>query len=180
MNGNIAVSMNNKLQAIFARRSTRRYTSQPVEASLLHDLMEAAMAAPSAGAKDPWHLVVIQNPLSLKRLAAGLTNGRFITQAMAGIAICGDLQKANDGDLSYLLQDCSAATENLLLAATMLGLGACWLGIHPRADRIQLVKEVAALPSGIIPVSLVAIGWPAERAEARTRFRESAVHYEQW
>lgn len=67
--------------------------------------------------------------------------------------------------------------ENILLAATMLGLGACWLGIHPRTDRIQLVKDVAALPTGIIPVSLVAIGWPAERVEARTRFRENAVHY---
>jgi nitroreductase len=172
--------MNNKLQSIFARRSTRRFTGQSVDASLIHDLLEAAMAAPSAVAKDPWHFVVMQNPVTLKRLASGLSNGRFLTQAMAGIAVCGDLQKAHEGDLSFLLQDCSAATENILIAATMLGLGACWLGVHPRPDRIQLVKDAAALPAGIIPVSIVAIGWPAERTEARTRFRQNAVHYEQW
>lgn len=172
--------MNSKLQNIFSRRSARRFTGQPVEEGMIRDLLEAAMAAPSAVAKDPWHFVVMQNPQTLERIAAGLANGRFLAQAAAGIAVCGDLQRAHEGELSFLLQDCSAATENILIAATQLGLGSCWLGVHPWTDRIQMVREVLKLPTGIVPVCLVAIGWPAQRAEPRTRFRGNAVHYEQW
>lgn len=172
--------MNSKLQSIFARRSARRFTDQAVEPELIHDVLEAGMAAPSAVAKDPWHFVVIQNPATLSRLASGLSNGRFLTQAAAAIAVCGDLERAHEGSLSFLLQDCSAATENMLIAATQLGLGSCWLGIHPREDRIQMVRDEVNLPAGIIPVCLVALGWPAQRAEPRTRYRENAVHYERW
>jgi nitroreductase len=172
--------MNSKLQPLFARRSTRRFTDQPVEEGLLRDLLEAAMAAPSAVAKDPWHFILIQNPQILARLATGMTNGRFLAQAAAGIAICGDLQRAHEGELSFLLQDCSAATENILIAATLLGLGACWLGVHPWEDRIQMVREVLHVPAGIVPVCMVAIGWPAQRTEARTRFRNNALHVEHW
>ena len=172
--------MNSKLQSIFARRSARRFTDQIVEPGLIRDVLEAAMAAPSAVAKDPWHFVVIQNPVTLSRLAAGLSNGRFLTQAGAAIAVCGDVEQAHEGSLSFLLQDCSAAAENMLIAATQLGLGSCWLGIHPLADRIQMVQAALNLPAGILPVCLVALGWPAQRAEPRTRYRDSAVHYEQW
>jgi len=172
--------MNSKLQNLFSRRSARRFTGQPVEEGAIRDLLEAAMAAPSAVAKDPWHFVVMQNPQTLERMAAGLTNGRFLAQAAAGITVCGDLQRAHEGELSFLLQDCSAATENILIAATQLGLGSCWLGVHPWEDRIQMVRETLKLPTGIVPVCIVAIGWPAQRAEPRTRYRGNAVHYEQW
>ena len=172
--------MNTKLQTLFARRSARRFTGQPIDDGVIRDLLEAAMAAPSAVAKDPWHFVVVKNPQTLAGMAAGLTNGRFLAQAAAGIAICGELERAHEGELSFMLQDCSAATENILLAATLLGLGSCWLGVHPWADRMQMVREVLHLPAGIIPVCLVAVGWPAQRSEPRTRYRDSAVHVEQW
>lgn len=172
--------MNSKLHTLFARRSARRFTGQPIDDGVIRDLLEAAMSAPSAVAKDPWHFVVMHNPQTLSRMAAGLTNGRFLAQAAAGIAICGDLQRAHENELSFLLQDCSAATENILLAATLLGLGACWLGVHPWEERIHMVRETLHLPPGIIPVSMVAVGWPAQRAEPRTRYRDNAVHYEQW
>ena len=89
--------------------------------------------------------------------------------------LCGDLTKAHGGELSYLLQDCSAATENLLLAAHALSLGGCWLGVHPRADRVDGIRRLFGLPEKIVPVAAVAVGWPAEEFKARTRFRNDAV-----
>ena len=172
--------MNSKLQPLFARRSTRRFNGQPIEPSVLQDLLEAGMAAPSAVAKDPWHFVIMQNPQTLARLAAGLVHGRFLSQAAAAIAVSGDLQRAHEGQLSYLLQDCSAAAENILIAASLLGLGSCWLGVHPSEDRIQMVRQELHLPAGIVPVCILALGWPAQRADARTRYRDNAVHFEHW
>jgi nitroreductase len=92
-----------------------------------------------------------------------------------GFVVCGDLTKAHGGELSYLLQDCSAATENLLLAAHGLSLGGCWLGVHPRADRVDGIRRLLCLPESMVPVAAVAVGWPAEEFKARTRFRNNAV-----
>jgi len=172
--------MNSQLQALFARRSIREYRPGDVEAGLVRDLLEAAMAAPSAAAKDPWEFVVVRNRAMLERIAAGLPNGGMLASAAVGIVVCGDLRRAHDGQLSYLLQDCSAAIENLLLAASTLGLGACWLGVHPREDRIAHIRELLQLPAPIVPVSAVAVGWPAEAKRPRTRYREEVVHAESW
>ena len=138
------------------------------------------MAAPSACCKDPWEFVVVRDAAMRKRIAAGLPNGSFLAQAPLGIVVCGDLRKAHGEELSYLLQDCSAAIENLLLAASALGYGACWLGVHPRADRIALLKEALGLPEPVVPVAVLAIGAPKTRPPARTRFRDNAVHREKW
>ena len=128
--------MNPRLNDLFARRSVRVYRQQDVADDLVRDLLEAAMAAPSAVAKDPWAFVVVRNRDMLAKIAAGLPNGTMLRDAALGIVVCGDLQRAHDRQLSYLLQDCSAAIENLLLAASALGLGACWLGVHPREERV--------------------------------------------
>jgi len=173
-------NMNPKLAPIFARRSVRAFTDRPVGDDLVRDLLEAAMAAPSAVCHDPWRFVVVRERTRLYRLAEGLPFGKMLPQAALGLVVCGELQAANDAQLSYLLQDCSAATENILLAASMLGLGACWLGVHPREPRIRHLQEVLGLPEGIIPVSGVAIGWPAESPLPRTRYNESRVHRERW
>ncbi len=172
--------MNSKLDYVFARRSIRAFQSEYVEESLIHDLLKAAMAAPSAVAKDPWQFVVLRNRDMLAKVAEGLPNGKMLADAPVGVVVCGDLQRAHDGQLSYLLQDCSAAIENLLLAACTLGLGACWLGAHPREERVAHLRSLLRIPDGIIPVATIAIGWPAESHEPRTRDRADAVHYETW
>jgi nitroreductase len=172
--------MNEKLSFLFARRSIREYKRGDVEDDLVRDLLEAAMAAPSAVAKDPWHFVVVRDRGTLARIAEGLPNGKMIADAPVGIVVCGDLGRAHDGQLSYLLQDCSAAIENLLLAASTLGLGVCWLGVHPRQERIAHLCSVLNIPDRVIPVSAIAIGWPAESKQPRTRYREDAVHRETW
>lgn len=172
--------MNPTLLPLFARRSIRQFAPDPIPDALINDLLEAAMAAPSAMHKDPWHILVLRSRPSLDQLQACLPNGKMLAGAGAGLVVCGDLNQAHDRELSFLLQDVSAAMENILVAASMLGLGACWLGIHPRAERIAAVSLQFKLPEGIIPVAGVALGWPAEEKAARTRFNAEQVHVERW
>jgi nitroreductase len=172
--------MNSKLSFIFSRRSVRTYLAKDIPPETVHDLIEAAMAAPSACCKDPWAFVAIRDKARLRDIANALPNGRMLNDAPLGIAVCGDLRKAHGGELSYLLQDCSAAIENLLLAAAALGLGACWLGVHPREDRVAHLRRTLKLPDPVLPVALIALGWPAEHPPARTRYSDDAVHAETW
>jgi nitroreductase len=173
-------ALNPKLSFLFGRRSVRAYQQKPVSDEMVADLLAAAMAAPSACAKDPWRFVVVREPATLRALAAALPNGSMLANAPLGIVVCGDLDAAHANELSYLLQDCSAAIENLLLAAHALGLGACWLGVHPRQPRMEALTKILGLPETIIPVSGIAIGWPAEEKAARTRFDAKYVHNEKW
>ena len=172
--------MNPALELLFARRSVRRYTGAAVSDGQIRDLLEAAMAAPSAAGKDPWHFIVVRDPARLEKIAAGLPNGRFLPQAGLGIVVCGDLRRAHAGELSYMIQDAAAAIENLLLAASALGLGACWLGVHPRTDRVKHLADLFRLPPDLVPISVVAVGHPAEQPPPRTRFRAEAVHAEEF
>jgi nitroreductase len=173
-------NVDEKLGFIFGRRSIRLYSRAAVSEAVVQKLLEAAMAAPSAAAKDPWRFVVVRNQRTLTEIATALPNGQMIAGAALGIAVCGDLQAAHDQQLSYLLQDCSAAIENLLLCAHGLGLGACWLGVHPREERMNSLKKILSLPPSVIPVACIAIGYPAEAKEPRTRFNGEYVHFENW
>lgn len=172
--------MREKLNIIFGRRSVRVYTEERVSEERVRLLLEAAMAAPSAVAKDPWRFVVVRDRQRLAHLAEALPNGKMLASASVGIVVCGDLEVAHDRQLSYLLQDCSAAIENLLLAAHALGLGACWLGVHPREDRAAHMRRTLGLPPSVIPVAGIAIGYPGELKEPRTRFNPASVHYERY
>lgn len=174
--------MNKTLMPIFARRSIRKYQKDEIPDSTIRDLLEAAMAAPSAVENDPWHFIVIRDKTTMKNLAKGLPNGKdMLEHAPLAIVVCGDINKAHRQSESYMLQDCSAAIENLLIAVSMLGLGACWIGVHPRQERIEHVRKIFnTMPEYIIPVAIVTVGKPAEKHEARTRYREEAVHIERW
>jgi len=173
--------MNPSLQLLFERRSIRNYnTAEPISDAEVDDLLAAAMAAPSACAKDPWHFVLIRQRSILEAMADALPNGQMLRQAAMAILVCGDLHKAHDQQLSYMLQDCSAAIENLLLAASILQIGACWLGVHPRPDRLAAMSQMFQLPEAIVPVSAIALGRPAEQLPARSRYTAAAVHHERW
>ena len=169
---------NNKLQFILGRRSIRVYAPGEVSETAVTQLLQAAMAAPSALC--PWRFVVIRKKETLSTIAAALPNGGMLATAALGIVVCGDLDAAHDRQLSYLLQDCSAAIENLLLCAHGLGLGACWLGVHPREDRVRKLKEILQLPAPVIPIACISIGHPGEEKEPRTRFNREYVHWEKW
>jgi nitroreductase len=171
---------NQKLQFIFNRRSIRKYTDQKVNDEMIRVILKAAMSAPSAVAKDPWRFIVVTSKEKLKDLTGGLPNGQMLANASVGIVVCGDINAAHGNQLSYMLQDCSAAIENALLAAGELGLGAVWLGVHPREERIMHIRRLFNLPDNIIPVSCLSIGYPAEQKASRNRYNENYVHWEKW
>jgi nitroreductase len=172
--------VNSKLNPLFGRRSIRSYGTEPVSDADIESLLQAAMAAPSAAAKDPWRFIVLRELDTLSAVAEGLPNGRMLATAPVGFVVCGVLEEAHGGELSYLIQDCSASIENLLIAAHLLGLGAVWLGVHPREDRVSHLVKVLDLPEGVIPVSAVAVGHPAESPGSRTRYDGSKVFRSRW
>ncbi len=169
-----------KLDFIFGRRSIRRFKPGEVSDETVRTLLETAMAAPSARACDPWRFVVIRKRETLQKIPEILPYGKMMGQAAVGLIVCGDIEAAHDRQLSYLLQDCSAAIENVLVAVHALGLGACWIGIHPRENRIEGISQLLKLPASVVPVAGIAIGFPGEVKEPRTRFNEGYVHTEQW
>lgn len=173
-------TVDEKLAFIFGRRSIRVYSPGEVSDGQVRTMLAAAMAAPSAAGKNPWRFVVVRNRQTLARLAAALPHAQMLEQAALGIAVCGDLEVAHGGQLSYLLQDCAAAIQNLLLCAHLLGLGGCWLGVHPRPERVQKLKEIFALPTSVIPVACVSLGYPGEAKEPNARYDPGSVHFETW
>jgi nitroreductase len=173
-------ALDGKIAVLLGRRSVRAYQDKPIDDDTMRAVLRAAMAAPSAVACDPWRFIAIRDKTMLKRVADGLPNGKMLAKAGAGLIVCGDMGAAHDHNVSYLLQDCSAAIENALLAVHALGLGAVWLGVHPREDRISHLRALFSLPESIVPVACLAIGYPAEKKEPRTRYDETNVHWERW
>jgi len=164
------------IQTIFKRRSIRKYTADSISEQDIKVLLEAAMSAPSAGNSQPWHFVVLTDRQTLDALAKVHTYGKMLFKAPLCIAVCGDSSRSHH----HWVQDCSAATENLLLAATALGLGAVWLGVYPEEDRTAAIRQVLRIPEDIFPLNLISIGHPAEEKEPRTQYNEGRVHHEQW
>ena len=176
----MSLSNEDNLNSIFGRRSIRVYSPGAIDDSAVTRLLQAAMAAPSAMTKDPWRFVTVRNSDTLSKMTAALPGGKMLATASLAIVVCGDLDAAFERQISYLLQDCSACIENLLLAAHILGLGACWVGVHPSDDSIRQLKTMLSLPGSVVPVAAIAIGLPGEQLEARTRYDKSHIHYEKW
>ena len=166
------------MKAILSRRSIRRYTEEPVSRDLIEELLKAAMNAPSAGDEQPWHFIVIDRRPILDKLADIHPHEKMLKQAPAAIIVCGDesMEKFKD----FWVQDCSAASENMLLAAHALGLGAVWLGIYPAEKIVLEIRELLNIPSNIIPFSIISIGYPAEEKESKERFDASRIHSNTW
>ena len=164
------------LKAILARRSIRKYTKEAVNEEDIKTMLEAAMAAPSASNSKPWHFIVVTERQILDELALEALHGKMLSEAPLCIAVCGD--KAISA--SFWVQDCSAATQNLLLAATALGLGAVWLGVYPRQSRVKKISKTLKLPDTIIPLNLTSIGHPAKTKKPRTQYDKQRVHHQHW
>ncbi len=164
------------IKTIFARRSIRKYSTEQVGESAVKALLEAAMAAPSSSNRRPWHFIVVTDRQTLDKLARAHPYGKMLFEAPLCVAVCGD---STISPRSWV-QDCSAATENLLLAAAALDLGAVWLGVHPRESRIGPIRKVLRLPENIVPLNLVPIGHPGEEKAPRTQYDERRVHREHW
>jgi nitroreductase len=166
------------LQLIRTRRSVRRYTPQPVSQEQVELLLRAAMSAPSAGNCQPWQFVVLDDRQIFEAIMRAHPFSQMLKEAPLAILVCGD--QTLERFPGYWVQDCSAATQNLLLAAHALGLGAVWLGIHPRPERISAIRSLVGLPDTVQPLSLVAVGHPAETPPPVDRFLPERVHHNHW
>ena len=161
---------------ILARRSVRRYSAEPVSDEQIQTLLRAGMAAPSASNRRPWHFIVLRARVALDAFAEQHPYAKMLREAPACIVVCGDSSISEQ----YWVQDCSAATENILLAAAGMGLGGVWLGVYPNEARVAAVREIAGIPAEIMPLCGIALGWPAEQPAARTQYDPARVHHERW
>lgn len=166
------------MQAILSRRSIRKYTPEPVSDEIIKELLKAAMSAPSAGNEQPWHFIIIKDRDTLNIIPEFHPYAKTLEQAPAAILVCGDLNL--ERRKGYWVQDCSAATQNILIAAQAKGLGAVWLGIYPREERVSRLQNLLGIPLHVIPFSIVALGYPAEHKPPANRYKESRLHFERW
>ena len=166
------------MDAILARRSIRKYTPEPVSADDERALLEAAMAAPSAGNEQPWHFVVIRERATLDAIPEFHPYASMLREAPVAILVCGD--PGRERHRGYWEQDCSAAVENVLVMAQSRGLGAVWLGVHPEADREEACRKLLGVPKDLVPFAIVSVGHPGETKPPGDRYDESRVHRERW
>lgn len=164
------------LEAIFTRRSVRKYTDESVSEEDLKTLLEAAMNAPSANNRQPWHFIVVRKRARLDAIMDVHPYSKMLKEASLAIVVCGD----SDITKTYWVQDCSAATQNILLAARALGLGTVWLGVHSNPDREPPVKQLFELPENIHPLCIIAVGHPAEEKGRVERYQAERIHQESW
>lgn len=168
------------IQNIMTRTSVRAYTDQAIGKDTIEAILKAGMAAPTAVNAQPWHFVAVTNRALIDSLAACNPNARMLQQAPLAIAVCGDMTKAMEGKgREFWVQDCSAATENILLAVHAYGLGAVWTGAYPINERVESISHVLQLPETIIPLCVIVVGHPAERPEPKDKWKtENVTYYE--
>lgn len=176
--GDAAVS---PYENIMTRTSVRQYTDMKVSAGAVDSLLRAAMAAPTAGNKQPWKFLVLDDRAVLDSVAAMAPAWVPVGRAPLAIIVCGDKELGFPGEVNdFWIQDCSAATENLLLAAHAMGLGAVWCGAYPAMDRVADLNRFFHFPPTIVPLNVVAIGYPAETPEPKQKFKSENVKYNKW
>ncbi len=166
------------MQALLTRRSIRRYTDQPVEPDLVTAILRAGMQAPSAGNQQPWHFVVITDPKTREAIPRFHPYAEMLPEAPVAILVCGD--PSLERYPGYWVEDCSAATQNILLAAHALGLGAVWVGLYPQQERVEPMRKLLGLPDQVIPLALVPLGHPAQPIPPENRFNARRIHREGW
>jgi len=166
------------IDCIMTRRSIRKYRQKEIPDAKLRTMLECAMMAPSAGNSQPWQFVVIRDKEILRKLATIHPYATMAGQAGLAILVCGDESKERFS--GFFPQDCAAASQNILLSAHGLGLGAVWAGIYPENGRVMAFQEEFHLPKGIIPFSLILVGFPDETKDSQNRFDPGRVHLDSW
>jgi len=166
------------LEALNTRRSIRKFKQGKISKNTINKILEAGMEAPSAINEQPWHFIVIDKQELIDKILKFHPYASMAKQATISILVCGDLslEKAK----GFWVQDCSAATQNILLAVHALGLGAVWTGVYPRQKRINGFKKMLNLPENIVPFAFIPIGHPAEKSFKAERFEKQRIHYNKW
>ena len=165
-------------EAILNRRSIRKYTGEKIPQEKIEQILKAAMYAPSAMNYQPWHFIVIDKREAIDQIFKINSHAEMVQEAALAIIICGDSKLEINKD--YLVQDCSAATQNALLAIHALGLGGVWVSSYPNMETIEGLRKYYEIPENIIPVSIISLGYPAEKVAAEDRFNKSRIHNDKW
>jgi len=166
------------IDTILTRRSVRTYTEDDIPDNIINKLLEAAVSAPSAGNQQPWHFIILEKREILDKIPDFHPNAKLLKGAQKAILVCADLNL--EKYKGYWVLDCSAATQNILLAARALGLGTCWLGVYPREDRIKNLKELLNLPENVVPHSIIALGYTQEKQGKVDREISCRTHKNKW
>ena len=168
------------LENIHSRKSVREYTAEPVSDADIQTMLKAAMAAPTAVNFQPWRFVVINGREELDALAEKLPYAKMLKQAPLAIVVCGETLWMGGAENPFWAQDCSAATQNLLLAAEALGLGAVWTAAYPDAGRCAEISAALGLPETVQPLCVVPIGHPAGENQPKDKWKPENIHYGKW
>jgi nitroreductase len=165
-------------EALLNRRSIRKYKNQKINKEDLDKILKAAMYAPSAMNLQAWQFIVIDDRGILIETIKSIPYAEMLKQSPAAILVCGD--SSVEKNESWLLQNCSAAIQNILLSAQGLGIGSCWIAIHGMDDVYKNIKSQFKLPENIVPVSIISLGYPDENVKTEERFKEEKIHYNKW
>jgi nitroreductase len=165
-------------EAIFTRRSIRRYSDKEIEKEIVDKIIRAGMYAPSAVNKQPWHFIIFDKTETRNAIMDVHRSSLMLKEAKKAILVCFDVNLQHDD--GYGLCDCSAATQNMLLAAHALGIGSCWIGIYPREARMEALKQIFNLPENVEPFAIISLGYPAETKETPDRIKPDRIHTETW
>lgn len=172
----LSIERNQVLQTLLNRKSVRNYTDKEVPLDVVEQLLKAGMAAPSSKDRRPWHFIVISDKDMLKNLGGQLKNASCLKDANKAIVVCGDDRLS---DNCWFL-DCSAVTQNILIAAEAMGLGAVWTSVFPYEDRMDIVNKAFRLEENIHPLSIIPLGYPSKEVKAKNKYDESRIHYDKW
>ena len=168
-------------KTIFNRKSVRNYVETTVSPETLEFLVRAGMAAPTAMDRRPWEFIIINDKAIVKKLNDALPHAKMAEKAGQAIVVAGNIEKQAGGkDATFWIMDCSAAVENILLAAESLGLGAVWTAVYPAADRLKPVIEILGLPSNIVPLAFIPVGKPDGSDKPKEKFDKEKIHWNHW
>lgn len=167
---------NQTLETIFNRKSVRKYTERPVEKEKLETLVRAGMAAPSSRDRRPWEFVIVTDRDLLDKMGDGLPLARMLKETKQAIIVCGDTVKSEN---AWQL-DCSAAAQNILLAAESMGLGAVWTAAYPYPKRMKIIQDALQLPEHILPLTVIPLGYPTGIEKPKDKYNKKQIHYNGW
>lgn len=171
------------MNMIFKRTSVRKYKTEPVSPEQVELLLKAGMAAPSAMNVQPWEFIVVQDRKNLNKIMEIHPYSSMLKEAPLAIIVCANTEKAayeGFAEKKYWLQDCSAATQNIMLQAAEMDLGSVWLGTYPKEEIYQPISKIFNLPNNVVPVTIIALGHPDEEVKPKDKFNKAKIHYEKW
>lgn len=168
------------IEAIMTRTSIRQYTDEKLTDAEIETLLKAGMAAPSACNLQPWRFVVVTDPEVKQAISNQIKPAGPAAKAPTVIVVCGDMDATFEPAPGYWAEDCSAVTENILLAAHAMDLGAVWMGVYPQKERYEFLADLLGLPSNIKAFGMIAVGHPTEKPAPKEKWDASKVHFEKW